>query len=182
MPSAARQAAWRRTLLLAAAAAVGIPLGSMLLVSTDPQIVQRTLSMVVLGFVVLLASGWRYDGVPGPAATGGVGIVSGLLTGFAGIGGPPVVLLHLLGPDEAASNRANLIAYFFLTQLVALGTFGFHSLLTVTVLREAAILAPAFLLALHFGSRLFRRAPEAAYRRAALVVLAGVALLGLLAP
>ena len=183
LPSAARRADWRRTLLLAAAAAVGIPAGATLLVSIDPAIVQRALSVVVLVFVAVLASGWRYRGTPGVVATGFAGGLSGLLTGFAGIGGPPVVLLHLLGPDEAAASRANLIAYFFLSQLLALLSFGFHSLLSPAVLRDAAFLAPAFLISLHLGGRWFARAPERAYRGAALGVLTAVAILGLwLAP
>jgi uncharacterized membrane protein YfcA len=181
LPSATRQADWRRTLRLGAAAAIGIPAGGMLLVSIDPVVVQRALSAIVLAFVAVLATGWRHSGVPGLPATLGVGLSSGLLTGLAGIGGPPVILLHLLGPDEAAASRSNLIAYFFLTQLVALATYAFHSLLTPAVLRHAALLAPAFLVSLYLGSRLFRRAPDVLYRRIALVILGAVALTGLLA-
>ena len=183
LPSAIPRANWRRTLLLAAMAAIGIPVGGRLLISLDATAVQYALSATVLVFVVLLASGWRFRGTPGVAATGVAGILSGLLTGFAGIGGPPVVLLHLLGPEEAATSRANLIAYFFLSQILALLMFGFHSMLTPAVLRDAAILAPAFLVFLYIGGRLFGRSHERAYRRVAIAVLALVALLGLgLAP
>lgn len=179
VPGALRHVRFRAIVPLSLAAGVSIPLGGTLLAALDPALMLRGISAVVLGFAIVLWGGWRYRSEPTLPVSLAVGGSSGLLTGAAGIGGPPVVLFFLSGPHGAVETRANLICYFAFTQLIALVSFAIYGLLESTVLISAMILVPAFLLAAWIGTRLFGKVDETWFRRAMLVFLIGVALAGL---
>ena len=180
LPGAIPLTRWRRIAALGIAAAVTIPLGGALLTSLDPELTRRVLSAIVLASAAALALGWRHRTEPSTPLLATTGAISGLLTGYGGIGGPPVILLHLSGPDAAPSSRANMISYFAVSQFLALLAFAFQGLLDPAALLRAALLTPPFLIAIRVGSRLFRSAGEAAYRRAALALLAASGIVGLL--
>ena len=97
VPPALRQVRWKTVGPLALAAVLMIPLGSLGLAALDPHWLRRVISLIVLLFVAILATGWRYRRRPGPVVTAAVGGVSGLLTGLGGVGGPPVILFWLSG-------------------------------------------------------------------------------------
>lgn len=179
VPPALRQARWRAIIPLGIAATLTIPLGSRILATLDPDLLQRAISGVVLLFVVVLWAGWRYGKEPSLPVTGAVGAAGGLLTGAAGIGGPPVILFFLSGPNPAPRTRASLICYFAITQLVALAAFLAAGLLSRAVLVYTLILAPVFLIAAWIGTRFFGKVEERTFRKVALAFLALVALAGL---
>jgi len=156
-----------------------VPVGALALAALDEVLLTRLLSLLVLLFVGLFASGWRYPKQPGTAALLGVGALSGLLTGAAGIGGPPMVVMVLSGPDSAARNRANLIAYFGLTQTVALGIFALQGILSWGHVGFGLVLGVPFLAGIQLGARLFRAAGDRSYRGVVLTLLAVIALVGL---
>lgn len=177
VPGALREVDPRASLSLGLPACLAVPLGSLLLVGLDPVPVRRTISLVILVFVAVLASGWRYRSKPPALALAATGASSGLLSGFGGVGGPPVVLLLVSGPETAVRNRATLIAFFAMTQTVATLAFAYHGLLTRDVLWRAALLAPVFLLGTHLGASWFHPGRERLYRSLALslVAISGIA-------
>jgi len=177
VPSALREIDARSSISLALPACLAVPLGSLLLVGLDPVPVRRTISVIILIFVAMLVSGWRYRSKPPALALAATGATSGLLSGFGGVGGPPVVLLLVSGPDSAVRNRATLIVFFAMTQTVATLAFAFHGLLTSEVLWRAALLSPVFLLGTHLGASWFMPGRERLYRGVALslVAISGIA-------
>ncbi len=181
LPEALPRVDARTVLVPGIAACLLIPVGSMALVALDPDLLTRLMSLLVLAFVALLASGWRTRRRPGTAALLGVGALSGTLTGAAGIGGPPVVVTLMAGPDEAAGNRANLIGYFGLTQTAALAIFAWRGLFGLSHLAFGLALGVPFFAGLHLGARLFKPGAERAYRGVVLALLAAIALAGLVA-
>ncbi len=180
VPSAVARARWRAIAPLAIAATLAIPLGGTVLARVDPVLLRRGISAVVLVFVAVLWTGWRYRRTPTwPVATA-TGATSGLLTGAAGVGGPPVILFFLSGPHDAPSTRSSLIVYFAVTQWVALATFAIYGLLGRTTLTRALFLAPIFMIAAWFGTRLFGKVDEARFRRATMIFLILVSIVGVL--
>jgi len=177
VPAALREIDPRSTLALGLPACLAVPLGSLLLVGLDPGLVRRTISLIILVCVAALASGWRHARRPSGMAMATAGTVSGLLSGFGGVGGPPVVLLLVSGPDTAARNRATLIVFFAMTQTAATIAFAYHGLLIGEVLWRTALLAPVFLLGTHLGASWFHPSRERLYRRIALslLTLSGIA-------
>lgn len=175
VPGALRQCNWREVVPLTAGATITVPVGVYFLVSVDPVALRWTLSGLALGAVAVLSSGWRYQAQPGPAVSGGVGAISGLLGGLAGFYGPPMVIFWLGGRNATATVRANIIVFFAAMTVVAGATYAFYGVFKISVVQQALYLMPAYGLALWIGAHLFRRASENLFRWIAYAVIAGVA-------
>lgn len=171
IPAVARQAQWRSVVAISVSAAATVPLGAMLLVTIDADLMRRMIAVFVLAFTAVLASGWRFRGAPSRAVELAVGSVSGVLAGAATLGGPPVILFYLSGIQRASVVRASLTVYFVFVTLWALLTFAWIGIVTADLMLRAVILAPGYVLGMVLGSRLFRFASERAFRRSALGLL-----------
>jgi uncharacterized protein len=179
LPGVVRQADWREVAPLTALSWLTIPLGSLVLVALAPDVMRRAIAGSVLVMVGVLASGWRYPVKPGVWGAVGTGAVSGLINGATGVGGPPVVLYMLAGPNRAADTRANLITFYtFLNGATVLSLLA-HGVYTLEIVWRDLALWPVQIVSLWLGARLFRRANERIYRRIALGLLLAVALFGL---
>ncbi len=133
-----------------------------------------------LAFVLVLITGWRYRGQKRLAPTMAVGAMSGTLMAATSMGNPPVLIYMLSGPDTAVTNRANIIAYFAVTQVILLLVMTAFGLMSWSPVWRALIFAPGFMLAAWLGSRMFHKSGEALYRRIALAFLFCAGLYGLL--
>lgn len=176
LPGVVRLVDWRRIGLLLVAAAVGVPFGNLTLTRVEPEPMRWAISAIVLGAVVLLASGWRFSGRPNSATTLTAGAASGFLNGLSGMAGPPIAFYYLAGDDPAARVRANLTTYFVFVDLMAVAAFASRDLIGWSTSVLGLLLAPAVMLGGVLGERLFPLASEKFYRRLALVLLVGVAL------
>lgn len=176
LPGVVRLVDWRRIGLLLIAAAVGVPIGNLVLTLSEPEPVRWAISAIVLGAVVLLASGWRFSGQPRTATTLAAGASSGFLNGLSGMAGPPIAFYYLAGDETVTRVRANLTTYFVFVDLLAIIFFISRDLVDWTTGMQALLLAPAVVLGGLLGNHLFPLASESFYRRLALVLLAGVAI------
>ena len=146
MPGVVRLVDWRRIGLLLVAAAVGVPLGNLVLTRADPEPMRWAISAIVLGAVVLLASGWRFAGRPRTATTLAAGVSSGFLNGLAGMAGPPIAFYYLAGDETVTRVRANLTTYFVFVDLVASPSSARAAWSTGIPASSACFLAPAVML------------------------------------
>jgi len=176
VPGVVRFVDWRRIGLLLIAAAVGVPLGNLVLTRIEPEPMRWAISAIILGAVALLASGWRFAGRPRTTTTLTAGVSSGFLNGLAGMAGPPIAFYYLAGDETATRVRANLTTYFVFVDLVAIGTFASRGLIDWSTIVLGLFLAPAVMLGGVLGMRLFPLASDSFYRRLALVLLVGVAI------
>jgi uncharacterized membrane protein YfcA len=180
LPAAARLVDWLRIGLLLVAACAIVPVGIWLLHSLEAGIVRWILSGFVLSGVLLLATGFRYRGRPGIAPTVATGMLSGLMNGLSGMGGPPVVFFYLAGSSGAAASRASFIIFFAVVDLFALVFFALSDSFARDSVILTAVLAVPFILGGVIGARLFGKASERFYRNVALVILAAIAIGSLL--
>ena len=67
------------------------PLGLYALSLTGTDVARLVIALIALSAFVAILLPRRGAKVPGKLATGGVGVLSGLMTGYAGMPGPPVV-------------------------------------------------------------------------------------------
>ena len=82
----------RSAFVISGLAVAATPVGVWLLAVTDPAMARLLIALIALGsFVLVLLPKKPEHHVPGAVETGGTGIASGILTGFAGMPGPPVV-------------------------------------------------------------------------------------------
>ena len=179
LPGAVGVVEWRRVGVLSAAASAAVPLGTWLLLHLPATPMRVAFSAVILGFVAILAFGWRYHGRPNVAATLVTGVASGVLNGASGMGGPPVVFYYLSGGAPTAQVRANFIVFFALIDLVTVLALAAGGAIDSRTLERALWLTPAFLAAAWLGARAFRGASDAFYRKVALIILTAIAVASL---
>ena len=166
---------WRVIGPIAAAACLALPLGAYVLVSVEPQAMRRVIAAVVIVFSLLLLKGWRYSGTHRAATGVGLGAMSGVMIGATSMGGPPVVLYLLAGPDPVGVTRANLTLYIAVTALGALGVLWAAGVLGREALLLALALAPGYCLGMVAGTRLFARFDDLRFRRFTLVLMLAIA-------
>jgi len=170
---------WRSIAPLTVAAIVTVPIGVYGITHLPVPLMTRLIAACVMASALVLMSGWRYARTPALSVTLGVGAVSGLLEGVAGLPGPPVALFLYGGPQSARTVRNNLVGYFLVLDLLALAAFALQGSVTREVLSLAALSLPLSLLANWGGVRLSGALPDTLLRRIALVLVlvAGMGLL-----
>lgn len=180
-PQVRGHADWKTLTPMSLSACLAMPLGVWLLASVDKNAIVTAVSAIVVGFVVLMWSGWKYTGRRSTAASVAVGAVSGAMMATTSVGGPPVLLYLLSGRDSPAVNRANIVTYYFLTQflliviVLATGVAGWGALV------RALVLVPLMISGAWLGGRLFHGlASEKVYRTLALGILFATGLFGIL--
>lgn len=169
---------WRGVLVLFTGIALGIPVGAWVLRFGRPELL-----LTVLGGV-LAAAGAAFLALPNlrpaswPAwATAPVGVLSGLLTGLFGTGGPPLVLYYRLRGIPKAAFRGHLMAIFLLMTVVRIPSYAAFGLITTPRLVSAAVVLPAVLAGAVIGNRIHLEVSEARFRQ---LVSIGLAVIGLL--
>lgn len=167
--------AWRGVLVLFAGVGVGIPAGTWLLRWGEPAVLLTTLGifLVAVGAAFLIFPAKRRRIVPGWVAPP-VGLLSGLLTGLFGTGGPPLVLYYQLSGADKKTFRGHLMAIFLMMTLVRVPSYAAFGLITPTRMWSALLVLPAVLAGALIGNRIHLELDEATFRRmvsGALVVI-----------
>jgi uncharacterized membrane protein YfcA len=101
-------------------------------------------------------------------------VLSGLLTGLFGTGGPPLVLYYQLGGAGKAAFRGHLMAIFLLMTTVRVPSYAAFGLITETRMWSALLVLPAVLVGALIGNRIHLELGEEMFRRlvsGALVVI-----------
>lgn len=162
---------WRAVGALAPGLVCGIPVGLMILTALAPNPVRLVIGSIILLSVVVIQRGARLPPNPSWGVSYLVGFVSGVISGLASMGGPPVVVYLLALGHRPNRMRATTIVYFMLSACLSLAPMVWRGLIT----REIVIWALAAIPALFGGSRLgtwaFHRARPAHHRMTALVTL-----------
>jgi uncharacterized membrane protein YfcA len=175
-----REVAWRGVAVLMVGIGLGIPIGAWLLSGVEPRVL-----LTLLGGVLLVV-GIAFVCVPGSLTVrwprwvvAPVGVLSGLLTGLFGTGGPPLVLYYQLAGADKAAFRANLMAVFLLMTIVRVPSYGWMGLITPERLWSSVMVLPAVVAGAWLGNRLHLQVAESTFRRLVSVALAilGVVLL-----
>ncbi len=173
-----RHAQWKTVLPTVLAATAISPVGAWALATGNPTVLRWVISIVTLLLVALLASGWRYKWEPTVPMSIGVGGIAGFLSGFAQIGGPPVIAFWTSGPHPPATIRANMFVFFALITVASFSAYLWNGLFTTAVVQLVIAVAPVYALALYAGSHLFGRLAGAGYRPLAYAVVALAAITG----
>lgn len=179
VPGARRNADFRQIVPLAAAAILAAQFGTLVLLHMDPTFLRWGISALIPLIVLVLASEWRYYGRPKLPVTLAVGSLSGFLGGAVQISGPPVIVYWLGSGSAAAIVRANFIVYFTIFSAAATATYGLRGLLPPYILMLALLTGPLQAAAMALGGHLFNLASEKTYRRAAYVIVALSAIVGM---
>ena len=172
---------WRVIGPIAAASFLTVPLGGYVLLTAEPQLLRRAIAAIVIVFALLMLRGWRYSG-PQRTATGvGLGAVAGAMLGATSVGGPPVILYLLAGPDRIEITRANLTLFVVLSSAAGLAMLWSNDILDATAAWTGLLLAPGYYGGLIAGSRLFLRFNDTRFRQFTLLLMVAVSIFVLVA-
>jgi uncharacterized membrane protein YfcA len=173
-----RDVDWARVTALMAGAILGLPLGLWALTGAGVDVARAVVAIYVLFMCGVMLMGWRIapQGVRGHL---GVGVISGLANA-PGMGGLPVATYFTAQGISATTFRATLIAYFAVLDLYSAPVMWLHGLVTWDTLYAAALSVPIIAAGIWAGSRHFLRTDPQDFRRFAIFLLAGLAVMGLL--
>lgn len=172
---------WRPIVVLGVGIALGIPVGTWLLSTRDPRIILTLLGwfLIVVGLVFLRLRGGRKR-EPSQKLAPGVGLVSGLLTGLFGTGGPPLIIWYYVSTDSKTAFRGNLMTIFLLMTTIRVPSYIAGGLVTAPRLWSTLALLPAVLVGAWLGHHLHIRISESAFRRIVALLLTALGVLLLL--
>ena len=168
-----RQVQPARIAPLCLAAIAGTLFGVRLLLLASGPALQLGIGLVVVVLASAMLPNWSRPVKRESLAMWGIGFLSGLLTGSTSMGGPPVVLLGVNQAWEKDGFRANLLAFFMVSNVATLLSLWLAGALSVGMLRLDALLLPAVLLGVVIGNAIFKALPAEQFRR--LVVLLVIA-------
>ena len=179
LPTAVRYSERALVVPMAVGCFVAAPLGTWVLVTVPPELMKIAISLIVLVMVLLLYRGWQPKRPLGVPACFTAGIVSGLVQGTAGVGGPPVVATALSRPGTPERQRANVIGAMTAMPLCSIPPLVWYGLITREVMVIALTIIPLQVAATWLGARFFTDRGRDYFRNAALVSLAVIGVLTL---
>jgi|TARA_B100001094_G_scaffold326024_1_gene381425 hypothetical protein len=149
-----------------------IPIGVYFLVSTDPDIIKIVISLLVLAMVALLATGWKPQNDIKLGTMLIVGSLSGLISGAAGVGGPPFVTALMARNESPERTRSNIILSLNCMSLLTIANYFYSGLVTVNLLLLSLTLVPVYVGCTWYGARYFGSSGNHYFKKAALFMLA----------
>ncbi len=159
--------------------ATGVPIGLTLLRIMDPVTSSAVALAIILAMASLLLLNVRLRGLDTFAGLCGSGLLSGIVTGVASIGGLVVVVYTFSLDRPAAVVRGTLIAFLFASIPITAISFAYFGIFTAQAFARATMLAAPMLAGVAIGMRLFSPTHEILYRRICLGLLIGIATIGL---
>src|SRR5262249_38407685 len=138
------------------------------LVFFDGDLLLFAAALFILAVVRPLWRQWRYRGRPHWAVSYAVVAVSGFTAGATTPAGPPIALFWLGGDADAATFRANVIAFFGLTEGLAILAYGARGLYSEKVLLLCLALVGFFAVGQWLGAKVFPHTSEERFRKIAL--------------
>ena len=159
--------------------AVTTPVGLYLLSVTTPDIARVVIAFIALSaFVAILLP--RRDAVEHHSATtGGVGILSGLMTGYAGMPGPPVVPYYVGRDIPRNVAKASMLLIFTCASSAGIASGAAMGMLDWVQAQLAVLLFPAVLLGNWLGNKASGRIEDRTWRICVGMVLGTAALAAL---
>lgn len=171
----AEKSAWA----IIALVAVTTPIGLYLLSITSPAIARVVIAFIALSAFVAILLPRRGALDHHPATTGGVGILSGLMTGYAGMPGPPVVPYYVGRDIPRETAKASMLLIFTCASTTGLVSGAAIGVLDWSLLLLAVLLFPAVLLGNWLGNKASGSIEDRTWRICVGVVLGAAALAAL---
>ncbi len=166
-----RDCDWRAVRALVPGLICGVPIGLLILTVLPPNPVRLAIGSIILLSVWLIQRGVRLPPHPSWIVSASVGLVSGIISGLASMGGPPIIVYLLAVGHNAVRMRSTAIVYFMLAGIVSFIPMAATGLINRDVLIWTAASLPVLFGGSWIGTRAFLRAEPRHHRTAALVTL-----------
>jgi hypothetical protein len=167
----AERSAW----VIGALVVVTTPLGLYALSLTGRDVARLIIALIAFSAFVAILLPRRGDGTPGRGVTGAVGVLSGLMTGYAGMPGPPVVPYYAGRDLPRATAKASMQLIFTIAASAGLVSATWLGILRLELLLFAVLILPVIIIGNRLGARVSGRVSDPAWRITVGVVLGGAA-------
>ncbi len=151
------------------------PLGLYALSLTGTDVARLVIALIALSAFVAILLPRRGAKVPGKLATGGVGVLSGLMTGYAGMPGPPVVPYYAGRELPRATIKASMQLIFTIAASAGLASATWLGILRLELLLFALLMLPMIIAGNRLGARVSGRISDPVWRMSVGAILGGAA-------
>jgi uncharacterized protein len=167
----AEKSAW----VIGALVVLTTPMGLYALSQTGADIARLVIAVIAFSAFLAILLPKRGSAVPGRLTTGGVGVLSGLMTGYAGMPGPPVVPFYTGRDLPRITIKASMQLIFTIAAATGLVSAAWLGILRWELLLFAAVLLPVILIGNRLGVAVSGRISDPVWRANVGLVLAGAA-------
>ncbi|MFD2204025.1 sulfite exporter TauE/SafE family protein [Kiloniella antarctica] len=170
---------WSLLRWLLVGAAIGVPLGVLLLkfVPADP--LRIIISIAVLTASLVLFFGRHFRLKESTPKNLSVGLISGVANGAASLGGLPVAIYMMAAALPAEAVRATLNLYFLFLDAYGTGALFFAGLVDQVTLARSVLLIVPVIFGIYVGNKIFQRSSATHYRYVVLTLLMALSISGL---
>ena len=150
---------------------IAIPVGTIFLISINEQVIRIIMSILVIFFVILIASGWRLKTTITKYILMITGVISGLIQGVTGMGGPPFATVLLSKGDKNNITRGNILIMSTGTVISAIFSMFYFNLFTKEIFLTGLFTSPLYILVSYVGSQFYDLSGNKYYRNVSLSIL-----------
>jgi uncharacterized membrane protein YfcA len=151
------------------------PLGLYALSLTGRDVARLVIALIAFSAFVFILLPKRGAEVPGRLVTGSVGVLSGLMTGYAGMPGPPVVPYYAGRELPRPTIKASMQLIFTIAASAGLASAAFLGILRWELLLFAAVMLPMIIAGNRLGARVSGRISDPVWRMTVGLILGGAA-------
>ncbi|CAN5436498.1 sulfite exporter TauE/SafE family protein [soil metagenome] len=173
---AAKVCHWPSLRWLMAGAAIGWPLGTLVLSHISAPVARLAISSITLLAVLVLGKGFALKDLPGRAVTATAGFCAGVFNGLAAMPGPPAVAYYMSVPLSRVTTRASLLVFFLMTSITAMAAAASLGLITSQSIGLSLLGLPVMWLGTRLGHIAFTRGSDLTHRRVSIASLGVIAL------
>ena len=170
----------KAAITLVCGSALGLIIGLSVTTSVDAVLSQRIALCILITLALLQLAKIKIPHLASQPGTVATGVVAGIATGLAGVGGMVVALYILARNDEPAKMRATLVAFLFMGSATSIVYLLYFGVMTMTAVQRALVFALPTFIGVIIGQRMFIPKFEPFYRPFCLTLLTGLAVAGLI--
>jgi uncharacterized membrane protein YfcA len=170
----------KRIGLLTLAGVLGVPIGTYVLSHFDVGSLRIYIGVMTCIAAAFFLSGFRKEVKNERLISAPVGFVSGIMSGSINMAGPPVILFFANQNLPRMIFRANIIAYFFTLQVVAIPLLIYHRILTMDAFTSAVVLFPSLIAGGFVGGKLSAKVDDRIVRNMTLLIVSFAGIVSIL--
>jgi len=160
---------------------IGIPFGMLLLTITDPRIFKASIGifLVLYALLMLISSNFSIKVNTNKSIDSFIGLISGLMGGFAALGGLLPTIWVGLQKLPKNTQRGTYEPFIFITSIVAVISFAVAGLYTIQMAYDLLKILPALIIGSWLGVKIYHVLDGEVFRRTilGLILAAGIVLL-----
>jgi uncharacterized membrane protein YfcA len=160
---------------------IGIPFGMLLLTITDPRVFKASIGifLVLYALLMLISSNFSIKVNTDKSIDSFIGLISGLMGGFAALGGLLPTIWVGLQKLPKNTQRGTYEPFIFITSIVAVISFAVAGLYTIQMAYDLLKILPALIIGSWLGVKIYHVLDGEVFRRTilGLILAAGIVLL-----